>query len=98
MPTDNETYTQLSTEGLDIEPCPLCGSDAELWERDMGRGPGTAKFVACSHTEALGLISGGCPMAMPPEDFYYPRKTEAINTWNDFCKMVNSMRRSSFGV
>ena len=51
-----DSYTQLKIpSNMAIEPCPVCGFDATLWEHITKDG-GAQKVVMCSHGEAIGPL------------------------------------------
>ena len=65
--------------GYPMTQCPLCGHQAELWERWIGDDR-WVKFVGCGRGEQEnGDI---CALANPPTCFEFARKQEAIDYWN----------------
>ena len=86
-----DTFTKLENHGLTLAACPLCGAAAELWERAGERS--TNKAGMCSHDDPLGPIESGCPMFIPPEDFFRPTRREAAHAWNMFARTV-ALKRS----
>ena len=84
--------------GTHVEPCPVCGADAELWQysTDFKNGP-IDKVLMCSNGEKFGpqegLTNEGCLLYMPPQDFYHGRIVEAVNYWNEYAKAMNAQRR-----
>lgn len=81
-----------------IEPCPVCGADAELWQysEDFKNGP-IDKVMMCSNGERFGpqdgAVNEGCLLYMPPRDFYFGRIVEAVKFWNEYAKALNAQRR-----
>ena len=81
-----------------IEPCPVCGADAELWQysTDFKNGP-IDKLMMCSNGDRFGpqdgAVNEGCLLYMPPQDFYRGRIAEAVKFWNDYAKALNEQRR-----
>lgn len=77
---------ESALHGQALTACPLCGSHSEMWER--AEDGTAAKAVCCSHGDPLacmpddGIVSGGCPLYMPPEGFYRATYREAAKTWN----------------
>lgn len=89
-------------DGTVLEPCPMCASDAELWKRTVVTGSGDTQihpFVCCGHGEPIGPqfsdVSGGCPLFMPPEDFYRARIADAVKHWNSFAKAATQLQRKN---
>lgn len=94
-----DEYAQLKIpSNMAIEPCPVCGFDATLWEHITKDG-GAQKVVMCSHGEAIGPqdaeVLAGCQLYMPPNDFYAATIREAISYWNEFAKALNALRRQN---
>lgn len=84
--------------GAQVEPCPVCGADAQLWQysTDFKTGP-IEKVLMCSNGEKFGpqdgLTNEGCLLYMPPQDFYRGRIVEAVKYWNEYAKALNAQRR-----
>lgn len=84
--------------GTHIEPCPVCGADAELWQysKNFKNGP-IEKVVMCTNGERFGPQDGamneGCLLYMPPPNFYRGRMVEAVTFWNAYAKVLNAQRR-----
>lgn len=82
-----------------LEPCPVCGAKAELWQysADFENGP-IDKVVMCTNGERFGpqegLVNEGCLLYMPPPDFYRGRIVEAIQFWNNYAKALTAQRRA----
>ena len=75
-----------------IARCPVCGSDAELWKHKLGR---VTVAVACSNNQPIGPQEDGdcgCPLYMPPGNFYKARKAGAIAYWNAYADALVAMR------
>jgi len=83
--------------GMDVEPCPVCGADAELWQHsnDFKNGP-IDKLIMCSNGDRFGPQDGamneGCLLYMPPQDFYRGRIAEAVKFWNQYARALNAQR------
>ncbi len=84
--------------GPHIEPCPVCGADAEIWQysTDFKNGP-IDKVVMCTNGDRFGpqdgLMNEGCLLYMPPQDFYRSRIVDAVKFWNEHAKALNAQRR-----
>jgi hypothetical protein len=72
-----EEFTKIEGWDATLEPCPFCGSKAELWERQTGDH--VFQKVACC---TKGDDGDECPMYLPSEGFYKSTKIEARNIWN----------------
>ena len=76
-----------------IARCPVCGSDAGLWSRKQGN---VTVAVMCSNNQPIGPQEDdgyyGCPLYIPPEDFYKARKADAIAYWNAYADALVAMR------
>ena len=78
-----------------IARCSVCGSDAGLWSRKQGN---VTVAVACSNNRPIGPQEDdgdcGCPLYVPPEDFYKARKADAdaIAYWNAYADALVAMR------
>lgn len=84
--------------GTLVALCPVCGSDAELWQysKDFKNGP-IEKLVMCTNGERFGPQDGamneGCLLYMPPQDFYRGRIVEAVKFWNEYANELTTQRR-----
>ena len=94
-----ELYKKVDIpSGMDVEPCPVCGSDAELWQysNDFKNGP-IDKLVMCSNGDRFGpqdgAINEGCLLYMPPQDFYRGRIADAVKFWNQYAIELKAQRR-----
>lgn len=95
-----DEYTQLAIPPEKvIEPCPVCGSDATLWQYISEEDGNAQKVVMCAHGDAIGPqdagVLWGCLLYMPPNDFYAATIREAISHWNEFAKALNALRRQN---
>lgn len=100
----NEEYKRVTTpDDTRLEPCPVCGADAELWSHslDFKNGP-IHKVVMCSNGEKFGpqiadggCLHGGCLLFMPSNDFYRNRIVDAVKYWNDYAKALDALRRKN---
>lgn len=79
-----------------LERCPVCGSDAELWQYSTSPTAPRQLVVMCSHGDPIGPQDGirneGCLLYMPPEGFYQERIATAVRYWNDFAKALTALR------
>ena len=60
MKEGKELYKQAELPaGMDVEPCPVCGADAELWQysTDFKNGP-IDKLMMCSNGDRFGPQDG----------------------------------------
>ena len=93
-----ELYKPCTEDHPFIEPCPVCGADAELWlySKNFKDGP-IQKVVMCKNREKFGpqkgLVDEGCLLYMPPDQFYQGRIVEAVKYWNEYAKAINAQRR-----
>ena len=75
-----------------IARCPVCGSDAGLWSRKQGN---VTVAVVCRNDRPIGPQEFGycgCPLYMPPGNFYKARKADAIAYWNAYATALVAMR------
>ena len=83
--------------GTHVEPCPVCGAKAHLWQysTDFKNGP-IDKVMMCSNGDRFGPQDGmtneGCLLYMPPQDFYRGRIIEAIKYWNAYALALIAQR------
>jgi len=88
--------------GANVEPCPVCGADAELWQysKDFKNGP-IDKVVMCTNGERFGpqdgAVNEGCLLYMPPQDFYRGRIAEAVKFWNEYARALVAQRTERQG-
>ena len=77
--------------------CAVCGSMPELWEyKEIGES--WSKVLMCPNSESVCStveqdIDAGCPMFMPPRDFYKATRREAIDFWNRWNEAMTEQRR-----
>ena len=80
-----------------VLPCPLCGSDASVWEFSEKPSDPVQRVVMCSNGEALGpqdgMVNEGCLFYMPPDQFYRPTGRDAVGYWNEFTRAIEAQRR-----
>jgi hypothetical protein len=80
-----------------LSPCGFCGAAASMWQF-MDKDTDQVSFVVmCSLTEQESPTGDDCPLCMPPNTFYAPRKKEAAKYWNEWAKFGNSNRRATQG-
>lgn len=76
--------------------CPVCGADAQLWHFSEAPTDPVERYVACTHSEAIGpqsgLINSGCLLYMPPRGFYQPTDRAACDYWNNFALALTALR------
>ena len=83
-----------------LTACPVCGSEAELWQYSETEESPTTKAVCCTRSESLvpgtedGLM-GGCPLYMPPNHHYHATIREAIDYWDRYSKSLRAIRASN---
>lgn len=68
---------------LKIQPCPFCGSTAELTEFVIDENQ--SNYVVCCTSDKKPNNEDGdncCPMDLPPNGFYMARKIDAVLAWN----------------
>lgn len=98
MSQPHDDYKKLDTPA-GLEPCPCCGSDAELWQYSVSETAPTNKVVCCSMGDPIGPQNGvvwaGCPLYMPPNDFYQATAREASKFWNEFAKAITALGRAN---
>lgn len=92
-------YTEINGMDATIESCPICGSQAKLWRFSEDMDSAVFHVVMCSHDGAIGsrdaIAYDGCLLVTPPNDFYRPRKIEAINYWNDYAIDLHRIRSNA---
>lgn len=94
-----EDYKRLKKlpAGAQLDPCPVCGAPADLWEysKDFKAGPIT-RAVMCTNGAAFGPqddeVHAGCPLYLPPRDFYQATTREAIKYWNQYAVALVAQR------
>lgn len=64
-----------------VARCPCCQKIPQIWER-MGGEFATVKAVSCASGDPGMGLENGCPMYMPPEEFYKPTISAAVQIWN----------------
>jgi hypothetical protein len=94
----HDDYKKLDDQVV-LEPCPVCGSAAELWQYSTSLDSPTSKVVCCSSKlpigPRVGVMLDGCLLYMPPDDFYRSRIVEAVKYWNEFAKALEKYRRDN---
>jgi hypothetical protein len=93
-----DVFTKIENHNLQLHACPLCGSEAELWERceeSTLTGEMVAhKAVMCANGEPIGPLDV-CPLYMPPEPFYLSRRVEAAYFWNAFAVAASNLAKKN---
>lgn len=82
-----------------LDPCPVCGAEAEMWQFAEKEGDVAQRLVCCTSGEASeafagarGHLLGGCLLFMPPQDFYQPTARQAERHWNEFARACEQAR------
>lgn len=79
-----------------LERCPVCGSDAELWQYSESMESVARKFVRCTHYDGFGPqyreAYEACLLFMPPREFYKATMHEAVNYWNEYALALIALR------
>jgi hypothetical protein len=88
--------------GPTLEPCPVCGSEAQLWQYSESDTAPRKLLGMCSHGEPIGpqdgLTNEGCLLYMPPNQFYRETIRDAVRYWNEFAKALTAMRAAGAAV
>lgn len=92
----HDDYKQLDHDPDKIERCPVCGSQAKLWQYSTSPTAPRQLVVMCEHGDPIGPQDGikneGCLLYMPPDGFYQERIASAVRYWNDFARALTAMR------
>ena len=96
----HEEFKLISTpEGTTLAPCPVCGTSSELWRRSESPSAPSHVAVCCANGESIGpqnaLMSEGCLLFMPPEDFYRSTIREAVQYWTEFASALQILQRAN---
>lgn len=95
----HDDYKPLDCDPAKLERCPVCGSEAALWQYSESETDPRQLLVACSHGDKIGPQDGlayeGCPLYMPKQDFYRETIRDAIRFWNEFAAALNAMRNTN---
>ncbi|HEY0915673.1 MAG TPA: hypothetical protein VGE22_12450 [Solimonas sp.] len=82
-----------------LEPCPVCGSEAALWQYSESETAPRKLLVCCTHGDPIGpqdgLTNEGCLLYMPPDNFYRETIRDAARYWNEFAKALSALRRQN---
>jgi hypothetical protein len=93
---DLSGYVTAPPNGRVLEPCPVCGSEAQLWQYSESETSPRQLLVMCSHGEAIGpqdgLANAGCPFYMPPNGHYRETIRDAVRYWNELAKAITTLR------
>lgn len=93
----HDDYKQLETPA-GIARCPVCGSEAQLWQYSESPNSPVKRLVMCSHGDKIGpqsgLIHEGCLLYMPGDDFYRDTAKDAARFWNEFAAALVALRTS----
>lgn len=97
----HDDYKPLDHDPDKIERCPVCGSQAKLWQYSTSPTAPRQLVVMCEHSEAIGPQDGirneGCLLYMPPESFYQARIADAVRYWNEFARALVALRADGVG-
>lgn len=85
------TRVEHRHHGQALVKCPVCGGAAEMWEAVNDGGVAT-KAVMCSNGDPIGPLTNGCPLYLPPFDFYHSRYVDAAVFWNDVAAELDCRR------
>lgn len=95
---DNYKRLELPA-GVTLHECPVCGADPELWQYSKSETAPTNKAVMCSNGTAFGpqdgLANEGCPLNMPPDDFYKATIREAVKFWTEYSRALMAIQRAN---
>lgn len=72
------------TAPSDLNPCPVCGSPPELWQRK--HEDQFHKVVACPNIDRKETVGYECPLYFPPECYYKATRREAVAYWQKYSK------------
>lgn len=82
--------------GAVLEPCPVCGGAASLWQYSTSETAPRKLLVCCTHSEPIGpqdgLANEGCPLYMPPDNFYRETIRDAVRYWNEFARALGTLQ------
>lgn len=98
--TPHDDYKRLEVPaGSALRPCPVCASDAELWQFSKSDTAPTSKVGMCSNGDSFGPQDGianeGCLLFMPPQEFYKATIREAVKYWNDYADALERLQRAN---
>jgi hypothetical protein len=74
-----------------LEPCPACGSPAELWQFSETKDDIVSRFACCSRTFPIGPLEDGCPLSSSPK-IKQATARQAISVWNESAKALSANR------
>lgn len=102
MKTQTAEYKKGNTPTCPVDPCPVCGADAELWlfSDDFENGP-ISKLMMCTNGDKFGPQEGfmneGCLLYMPPDEFHHGRSADAVKFWNEYARALVAQRAKRQG-
>ena len=92
-----DMYWHMPNPPKPLEPCPVCGSDAVVWEFAEKAGDPVQRVVMCNNGERFGpqdgIMNDGCLLYMPPQEFYHGTGRDAARYWNEYAKALCAQRR-----
>lgn len=83
----HDDYKQLDCDPATLDPCPVCGSAAGLWQYSTSETAPRKLVVMCSHGEYL-----------PPDVFYRETVRDAIRFWGEFARALVALRTDGVSV
>lgn len=95
----HDDYKRLEIpKGKVLQPCPVCGHDAELWQYSTSIDSPTTKVVMCANGDPFvpqeRTTGEGCLLYMPPDQFYRNRIVEAVKYWNEYALALMKIQRT----
>jgi hypothetical protein len=93
----HDDYKPLDTpDGVTLHRCPVCSSEAALWQYSTSPTNPTTKSVMCTNGDKIGPQDGikneGCLLYMPPDNFYRATIRDAVRYWNEFAAALTALR------
>lgn len=97
-PTHDGEYKPTESK-IHLEPCPVCGSGAEVWRYSEGADAPSSLTAMCSNGTKFGpqdgLVNEGCLLYLPPDCFYRGTIREAAKYWNEYAIALTDLRESN---
>lgn len=96
----HDDYKPLDTpSGVSLERCPLCASEAALWQYSESETAPRKLLVMCSHGDLIGpqdgLMNEGCPFYMPGDGHYRETIRDAVRYWNELARAIVALRAAN---
>lgn len=96
---EHEDYRRVLTPPEPLEPCPLCGADAEMWDFSTSFTAPQTHVVSCPTAADLGPRESpmypGCLLYMGPLDFHRSTRRDAARYWNEYARAVVALREAN---